>query len=142
MANKKPFRNCYLSKANSPLNISPNSESPMMLHAPVMARFTLNRPDVHQEIVANYIKYSDKYWSDVLIRQRIYLKQQRQEKLELAEQTKRGYKNFLPKETLYGTPIAPHPNTKHELNSAAVVFAHVSPKSTWRELWSCVKPHH
>jgi hypothetical protein len=124
MANQKPFRNCYLSKTNSPLNISPNSESPLMLHTPVLARVTLNRPDAHQEIVANYIKYSANYWSNVRIRQRAYLEQQRQEKLEL--------------EAARRLRMPPYPNTKSALNEVDVVYAHVSPKSVWRQMWSCI----
>lgn len=36
---------------------------------------TLNRPDVHQEIVNRYAKYSMDYWAGVKIRQRIYLQE-------------------------------------------------------------------
>lgn len=36
---------------------------------------TLNRPDIHQEIVNRYAKYSMNYWAGVKIRQRIYLQE-------------------------------------------------------------------
>ena len=140
MSTQKPFRNCYLSKTNAKLNISPNSESPMMLHVPSLARVSLNRPDIHQEIVANYIKYSDKYWAEVYIRQRAYLQQQQQEKLELSLQMKQSYVNFLPKQTAYRIPMDPRPNARPALNSVDVVLTHASLKSVWRELWSCIKP--
>jgi len=142
MATKKPFRNCYLSRTNTPLNISPNSESPMMLHTPSLARVSLNRPDIHQEIVANYIQYSNNYWTKVNVRQRAYLEEQRQEKLELAIQRRAAYENFSPKEVHRLIPTAPHPNTRAPLAAVDVVLTQVSPKSTWHELWSCIKPSH
>lgn len=38
---------------------------------------TLNRPDVHQEIVDRYAKYSENYWAGVKVRQRAYLQELR-----------------------------------------------------------------
>jgi len=36
---------------------------------------TLNRPDVHQEIVNRYAKYSQDYWAGVKVRQLAYLRE-------------------------------------------------------------------
>jgi hypothetical protein len=67
------FRECYLSMQNYKSTIPnqnmvktlpPNSSLPLV---------TLNRPDIHQEIVNNYIKYSELYWIGVRRRQRAYL---------------------------------------------------------------------
>lgn len=67
------FRECYLSvknyKSTSPppkmvKTLPPNSSLPLV---------TLNRPDIHQEIVNDYIKYSEAYWIGVRRRQRAYL---------------------------------------------------------------------
>ena len=38
---------------------------------------TLNRPDIHQEIVDRYAKYSENYWAGVKVRQRAYLQELR-----------------------------------------------------------------
>jgi hypothetical protein len=38
---------------------------------------TLNRPDVHQEIVDRYAKYSENYWAGVRVRQKAYLQELR-----------------------------------------------------------------
>lgn len=73
MNNLPQFRDCYLSVKNyrstAPppkmvKTLPPNSSLPLV---------TLNRPDIHQEIVNNYIKYSEAYWIGVRRRQRAYL---------------------------------------------------------------------
>ena len=38
---------------------------------------TLNRPDIHQEIVDRYAKYSENYWAGVRVRQKAYLQELR-----------------------------------------------------------------
>ena len=38
---------------------------------------TLNRPDIHQEIVDRYSKYSQNYWAGVRVRQKAYLQELR-----------------------------------------------------------------
>jgi hypothetical protein len=40
---------------------------------------TLNRPDVHQEIVNRYSQYSQSYWAGVRVRQLAYLRELRGE---------------------------------------------------------------
>jgi len=45
---------------------------------------TLNRPDVHQEIVNRYAKYSENYWAGVKIRQLAYLRELREESCNMS----------------------------------------------------------
>jgi len=40
----------------------------------------LNRPDIHQQIVNKYAKYSENYWAQVKVRQLAYLSALREKK--------------------------------------------------------------
>jgi len=141
MAIQKPFRNCYLSTTNKKLNISPYSESPMMLHAPSLARVVLNRPDVHQEIVSNYMKYSNNYWTNVYVRQRAYLEKQRKEKLDF--RTKEIPANEKSIQTYKSFETPPKQENSLDLEKSYkpqnVILTHVPKKSVWRDLWCCFK---
>ena len=139
--NKMPqFRECYLSMQNYKSTIPnqkmvktlpPNSSLPLV---------TLNRPDIHQEIVNDYIKYSELYWIGVRRRQRAYLANKKYvESLNNKPQQTVTAPVILPKKSksYYIEPYAPIHATAPE---ATVISAEEPVKNSfYRKLSSCYK---
>jgi hypothetical protein len=67
------FRECYLSVKNYKSTIPPQRMVKTLPPNSSLPLVTLNRPDIHQEIVNDYIKYSEAYWIGVRRRQHAYI---------------------------------------------------------------------
>lgn len=95
-----------------------------------MSSQVLNRPDIHQEMVSRYAKYSQKYWAGVRVRQRAYLDEQQSQAMSVFEPRpssvyRRGISNnyILQCSTasqVAASQVAPHTVAPHTVASHTV----------------------
>jgi len=140
--NKMPqFRECYLSVRNYKSTIPPQKMVKTLPPNSSLPLFTLNRPDIHQEIVNDYIKYSEQYWIGVRRRQRAYLANKKYvESLNNQTQQPATAPVILPKKSksYYIEPYRPLQREVPETTSFSEADKPL-PKSFLQKLSSCYK---